>query len=667
MFSKFSKLLSKQIEKMSEYPLLELDVDKDELWDTYLSSFPEGSNPIYKERTEHDCNCCKNFIRDVGAMVAVVDDKMVTIWDVEVGGHYQVVADAMAKKVLEHDIKDVYSHVSTKVGVEKTYQQLESGGVKEWNHFYGKVPTTCILNPTQLSEIRSAVAVLNRGLEEITDDAIETTLDLINSNSIYRGEEFKAVVSDFQALKALYTELNAEGKKLFSWCNYGEHGARIRNTAIGTLLQDISEGVGLDKAVASFEAKVAPQNYKRPAPVITKKMISDAMKVIEENGLETSLSRRFATIEDVSVNDILFVDREVRPLMKNSLESSLLSEVKNTTDSKNFSKLQEISIDSFIKEVLPKVNSMEVLFENKHQNNLVSLIAPKDFSAKNLFKWGNKFSWSYNGNLTDSIKQRVKNAGGNVDGYLRTSLSWFNFDDLDLHVKEPNGNEIFYSSKNNLKTKGMLDVDMNAGSGDSREAVENIFWQNNRYMEKGDYKIYVNQFCKRESIDTGFEVEIECQGDIYSYVYNKQAIGKIHVATLTFDGERITKIKKGTSKFLEEGSSSQSLWGINTNDFHKVSLLTLSPNHWGDSNNGNKHFIFTLDNCNNPEKARGFYNEFLPADLNKYRKVFEVLGDKTKCELADNQLSGLGFSSTKENSLVCRVSGNINRMIKIIF
>ena len=46
--------------------------------------------------------------------------------------------------------------------------------------------------------------------------------------------------------------------------------------------------------------------------------------------------------------------------------------------------------------------------------------------------------------FTSYIKEKVKNAGGNVNGVLRCSLSWFNYDDLDIHVKEPGGNHIYY-------------------------------------------------------------------------------------------------------------------------------------------------------------------------------------------------------------------------------
>ena len=74
-----------------------------------------------------------------------------------------------------------------------------------------------------------------------------------------------------------------------------------------------------------------------------------------------------------------------------------------------------------------------------------------------------------------------------------------------------------------------------------------------------------------------------------------------------------------------------------------------SPNHWDGNQDGNKHWFFILDGCKNDLPTRGIYNEFLRGDLTEHRKVFEVLGDKTKCPVVDEQLSGIGFSSTRND------------------
>ena len=74
-----------------------------------------------------------------------------------------------------------------------------------------------------------------------------------------------------------------------------------------------------------------------------------------------------------------------------------------------------------------------------------------------------------------------------------------------------------------------------------------------------------------------------------------------------------------------------------------------------------------LDDCLNDGKARGFFNEFLTDELSAHRKVFEVVGAKMKTEESNNQLSGLGFSSTQRNSVLCKVKGSFNRVVKINF
>ena len=103
------------------------------------------------------------------------------------------------------------------------------------------------------------------------------------------------------------------------------------------------------------------------------------------------------------------------------------------------------------------------------------------------------------------------------------------------------------------------------------------------------------------------------------------------------------------------GESSQEKWGLTSETYVKVNAVTLSPNYWGDNAVGNKHTFFVLDGAKNDEPTRGIYNEFLNPRLIEHRKVFEVIGDKTKCQPTEGQLSGLGFSSTKKDSVIIKV------------
>ena len=76
-------------------------------------------------------------------------------------------------------------------------------------------------------------------------------------------------------------------------------------------------------------------------------------------------------------------------------------------------------MQDFIDKVLPTAKEVEAYVENKHEKNFVSMIAPVNPNSKPMFKWGNRLSWAYTGNITDSdMKQKVKAAGGNVEDSL---------------------------------------------------------------------------------------------------------------------------------------------------------------------------------------------------------------------------------------------------------
>lgn len=677
MISDHFKTMTKDVDR-----LFEVGVDKDEMWNTYLDSFPTGTNEIFRKRRKYDCSCCRQFVKQIGSVVVIKNNKLETIWDLGIhDDKFEPVAKAMSDFVRRHCVTDVYVSKFKKVGTEYNYEQYEDGTMKKWEHFQIILDDKFVDKTARsIGDIkggfRDTKNVFKRSLDEISMDALETVLELINSNTLYKGEEWKTILMEFKRYKKEYEKLSSDDvRDLYTWENSVKAGiaiGRIRNHSIGTLLVNVSNEMDLDTAVKKYEQIVAPTNYKRPKAIFTKKMLEDAKKTISELGYMDSLNRRFATLDDITVNNILFSNKDAAKRISDSSDIFGELEKQAVVNPRKFSRVEEITANDFIKNVLPSAKEVEVLVENKHSNNFVSLIAPCNKDSKSMFKWNNGLSWAYSGNITDSdMKQNVKAAGGNVDGVLRFSIQW-NEDgrdncDLDAHCIEPNRNEIYFSNcrKPSLSSMtGQLDVDIIHPNG--KVAVENITWSDKSKMKPGVYKFFVNQYSG--SARNGFRAEIEFNGEIYSFDYsNSMRTGQdVYVADVILDtnGEFTIKEKiSGNSKV-----SSRTVWGISTNEFTPVSVVCYSPNYFDEQDGiGHRHLFFMLNGCKNDEEPNGYYNEFLKSELEKHKRVFEALGSKCHVEDSEDQLSGIGFSMTKRAELVVKVKGATERILKIKF
>lgn len=684
-FKEFRTLLQQHFNEMVKdgAPLFITNADEDKLYDLYLDSFPADTNPIFRKRREYDCSCCRRFVKNIGKLVSFMDGQMVTIWDFDTKSDvYQPVVDALAAYVKTCAVVNPY-YVSRnmisdgKFGTEMNYEyDADHKAVRTWDHFAVEIPQRFIVNSydvsTKMAEWRDSANVFKRSLEELTMDAVDTVLELIAQNSLYRGKEFEGLVRGFKSDKQVYDRLPDEKKSAYVWMAPGGasmNRLRIRNTAIGTLLVNLSEGMDVDAAVTAFEKVVAPANYKRPKAIFTKKMLEDAQKTVTELGYMNSLARRFATLDDITANNILFCNRDAAPRVMGAANPFEAMAKSLGTDPKKFGRAEEIGIEKFVKEVLPTAAGLELFMENRFSKNMVSLIAPQDKSAPNMFKWPNSFSWAYTGNMADSdIRENVKAAGGKVDGVLRFSIQWndvpgeWDENDEDAHCIEPDKNHIYYVRKWNSRTDGRLDVDITHPSRD-KVAVENITWPDIKKMKEGEYSFYVNCFASRGG-KTGFRAEIEFDGNIYSFNYDKPLHGgqNVAVAKVTLkDG------KFSIKELLPSSTSTREIWGVNSNQFVPVSVAMYSPNYWDEqTGNGNRHYFFMLKDCVNPEKPNGFYNEFLKADLLQHKRVFEALGSQMAVQSVDDQLSGVGFSETQHNSFIVKVQGATERVLKVV-
>lgn len=708
------EILNKKIqEKFDEMSLtgklFRVALTGQEIWDLYLKSFSEENDPVFRDpnSTTHNCNLCNNFIRRYGNIVSIDENyNIVSMFDVDLDADDEYVESmvALAKAIKKSTVKEIFqetfeelkklpyesckkTNMEFQLGVGSnvkryTKEESEKFGVvkpnelRTFSHFHLSLNRNFVnFSGSSIESLmgthRDAKEVFQRAMETISVDTLELVKDLIKQNSLLDGATHLHKIETILPLKKEYDDLPKAKRNNWCWVkSYNLPIAKFRNELIGVLCSELSEGEDLNKACQSWNKRVDPVNYMKTTAPITQKQINEAKDFCQENGYIESFDRRFATMNDIKTSEILHSNVGV-----GEKSVSIFDDVKSTSTQhkrNQFDGIQEITIDKFMEDILPKCSSVEAFLDNKHQKNLVSLTTASA-ESKPIFKWDNNYSWTFNGNLAgvSQIKEAVKTKGGRVDGVLRFSLIWnesgSDNSDLDAWCEQPNKEKIGFStgfrrdSSNRISScSGQLDLDNTIPGG--KLAIENIYFADIRKMLKGSYKFWVNQYSARNS--QGFKAEIEFDGESFIYEYDKplRSGSNVHVAEVIL-GENFTI----NHTLLESTVTSKDIYGLKTNQFHKVNLVCLSPNHWGKNNVGNKHYFFMLENCKSPTAIRGFHNENLLPDLQTHRKVLEVLGATKMIESTDRQLSGLGFNATVKDSLIVKLQGTHKRILKINF
>lgn len=86
----------------------------------------------------------------------------------------------------------------------------------------------------------------------------------------------------------------------------------------------------------------------------------------------------------------------------------------------------------------------------------------------------------------EDIIEAAYDVGG--EGELKVTLMWNFAADMDLHVVQPNGTEIYFEHSRDERTGCFLDVDNIEGGPGS---AENIFWEN---PMEGEYSVVIHVF-----------------------------------------------------------------------------------------------------------------------------------------------------------------------------
>ena len=344
-FKKFNDKIQNQFDKMCQTgKLFRTNISGSKVWETYLNNFKPENNLVFRdpESSEHNCNNCHNFIRRYGNIVSINSDgKLESIFS-NIGNVEEYTDSILAcnELIISSEIRDVFfetfnelkylpyescnkNQEKFQLGIKSnfkkyTQEEVEKFGVVntekvyEFNHFNLKVPKQFIdFSGNSIEQImafyRDKYQVFKRAMEEISLDTLNLVMDLINQGSLLDGNAHLYSVEEMIINKNLCSE-KVESFDLFCWditYNMEERTAKFKNTLIGVLCTELAEGEELNKACQNWNKRVDPINYHKATAPITKKQIEEAKKFVEENGYEKSFDRRFATIDDIKVDEIL--------------------------------------------------------------------------------------------------------------------------------------------------------------------------------------------------------------------------------------------------------------------------------------------------------------------------------------------------------------------------
>lgn len=725
LFEQLVKLVQDQFSFMCETNKLFISsVSGDELWDTYINSF--HPKVIFRDPNSSidNCNKDKAFIRAYGNVVALDDDNnIITMWDVNIEGtRYEPSINKMRSMLTNAPIKNVFKvrygdlvklpyEKNTKtqdlyqLGYKPSYKVytpeevakfgvVEEGKAYTFHHFHVLLPKSYILYSSEslsayLGNTKITHEVFLKGLN-IPLDTLQTIYELLAQGSLLRADLYQSKVEEFLRIKQEYDGVTTN-KENWAWKKFQDVPfARFANELIGTTCIELAEGKDINKVCSDFNIRVDPANRLKAKAPITQSQIDAETKRIVELGYEDSFNRRFATIDDINsgntINEVLHANSsDGKP------KGSLFSDIKPTAN-KEFSRhkraefegVEEVSIDTFLDVILPKASSIEVFLEDSFSKNLVTMTTSVNKECKPLFKWSNPFSWTYAGNLTgkSNLTERVISKGGRVDGVLRFSHSWNELERnqslMDLHVFMPgnegpgskiceeygfNNNRVGWNNRNHKASGGSQDVDYVDAAPEGYIPVENITFPSLNTLPDGEYKCMIHNWSFRNTGGKG-KAEIAFGDELYEYIYPSTKHHEwVKIATVTLcNGEW------SIQHHLEPiNSKTKELWGLDTNQFHKVNLMCLSPNYWGDNTIGQKHYFFFLNGCHSDVPMRSFHIENLNGELLSGRKVLEVVSATRLLEPTDKQLAGLGFTSDSKETLIVKVQGTFKRTIRIKF
>lgn len=418
-FTHYIQLIDRQFQSMIKEGKTLFRTDAVNLFEAFLLEIPSE----YRQR--YTCSECKKFVRKYGNIVAMSQDGEVeaALW-----GNFDGLLAPSFKKM--KDIVENAKIVDVFISSKEILGTKEAGG---FNHMHVSVPQKIrykgkIHTDRQVMlEKREEYRMLQTYIKEYSYELAIEANNILSSEQLYRFEKCLGISNWFLELH----ERLKNNKKYYErilWyavANAPSGYCHIKNTVIGTLLDDINDGLDFDLIANRFAHKMNPYQYQRPQSKPTEANVEQGEKIVEKLGIKKSFSRRYARLEEL--NTVWNYDSSSDTMGKGFFGRV---KVKRKNDQKSSVELPptKITWKKFEDQVLPKATKIEFLAPQK--GNFSAILTATHEDAPPILQWDtlenrNPFSWYVYIEGSSCDRWNLKQGYCNVTGICYQPPMWY--------------------------------------------------------------------------------------------------------------------------------------------------------------------------------------------------------------------------------------------------
>lgn len=376
----------------SNEPLFATAIDN--LYDIFLENLPAEA------RQHYNCRACRHFVNRYGDLVTIDDEGYIhpVMWRGFIPEFFRNACDAMRKEILNSKVTGVFLTSEKRLGVAQT-------GV--WNHMCvdvnkSRIHRNLIANEWQaMAQKKQDFQMLLNAILKYDLKTVETAVNLLRSNTLYRSEKVLGIAEWFLDVKTNLEDLRGKQRTNYIWKKSATAPAgfcHVSSSMIGTLLDDIEEGMSLDAVKNRFANKMNPTQYQRPQVAPAAQNVARAEEIVAKLGIANSLKRRFARLDELN---LVWKPHEEKSTAKvgTGVFSGIKTKEESRTKQKSYliAKGGTLTWDKFQRTVLPNATKIE-LYIPHHTESYAALVTAEDPSAPPVIQWDtdenrNPVSW----------------------------------------------------------------------------------------------------------------------------------------------------------------------------------------------------------------------------------------------------------------------------------